>query len=96
VGAGVEVMVDAITDATHLADPAAAATFTVPVALYVLAVAFVQVLLYGMHTRRLVAIAIAVLLVAASTFTGQPVLVTGLVLAALVAVPLIWDELERR
>jgi low temperature requirement protein LtrA len=85
VGAGVAVMVDSITGRTHIADIGAAAAFTIPVILYVLAVAFVQTLLYSAHTDRFVAVGVALLLIAAATFTGQPVLLTGLVLAGLVA-----------
>jgi low temperature requirement protein LtrA len=86
VGAGVGVMVDRVTDRTHLSDVAAAAAFTVPVIFFLLAVAFIQMLLYGVHRDRLGAVVVALVLVAGATFTGQPVLVSGLVLAALVAV----------
>jgi hypothetical protein len=44
---------------------------------------FIQTLLFGVHRLRLAVSAVAVLLVAAATFTGQPVLVTGIVLALL-------------
>jgi low temperature requirement protein LtrA len=86
VGAGIGVMVDRVTDHTHLGDASAAAAFTVPVILFVLAVAFVHILLYGVHRDRLAAVLVAVALVAAATFTGQPVLLTGVVLAVLVGV----------
>jgi low temperature requirement protein LtrA len=85
VGAGVAVMVDRVTEHTHLSDVAAAASFTVPVILYLIAVAFVQTLLYGVYRDRLAVTSAALVLVGAATFTGQPVLLTGLVLAALVA-----------
>jgi low temperature requirement protein LtrA len=85
VGAGVGVMVDRVTARAQISDVAAAAAFTVPVILYVLAVAFVQTLLYGAHRDRLVALVVAVALIGGATFTGQPVLLTGLVLTALVA-----------
>jgi low temperature requirement protein LtrA len=85
VGAGVGVVVDSVTGHAHVSDTAAAAAFTIPVVLYVLALAFLQVLLFGVHRMRLAVFATAVLLVAAATFTGQPVLLTGIVLAALVA-----------
>jgi low temperature requirement protein LtrA len=86
VGAGIGVMVDRVTDHTHLADVSAAAAFTVPVILFVLAVAFVQTLLHGVHRERLGAMAAALVLVGAATFTGQPVLLTGVVLSVLVGV----------
>jgi low temperature requirement protein LtrA len=89
VGAGVGVMVDSVTDHAHISDVGAAAAFTIPVVLYVLAVAFVQVLLYGVHRDRLVATGVALLLVAGATFTGQPVLLTGVVLVGLVGALLV-------
>jgi hypothetical protein len=58
----------------------------VPVILFVLAVAFVQTLLHGVHRERLGAMAAALVLVGAATFTGQPVLLTGVVLSVLVGV----------
>jgi uncharacterized protein (DUF58 family) len=64
----------------------------VPVILFLLAVAFIQTLLYGVHRDRLGALLIAVVLVAGATFTGQPVLVTGLALAALVAALVVLAE----
>jgi low temperature requirement protein LtrA len=85
VGAGVAVMVDSITGRTQIGDVAAAAAFTIPVVLYVLAVAFVQTLLYGVHKDRFVAVGIALVMIVAAMFTGQPVLLTGLILAGLVA-----------
>jgi low temperature requirement protein LtrA len=84
VGAGVGVVVDSVTGHAHVSDTAAAAAFTIPVVLFVAAVVFIQTLLFGVHRLRLVVSGAAVLLVAAITFTGQPVLLTGIVLAALV------------
>jgi low temperature requirement protein LtrA len=85
VGAGVGVVVDSVTGHAHVSDTGAAAAFTIPVVLYVAAVVFIQTLLFGVHRLRLAVSAVAVLLVAAATFTGQPVLVTGIVLALLTA-----------
>jgi low temperature requirement protein LtrA len=85
VGAGVGAMVDAVTDTSHVSDPVAAASFTVPVILYVLSVAWIQVMLHGAHRRRLAACGVAVVLMGGATFTGQPVLLTGILFAALVA-----------
>jgi low temperature requirement protein LtrA len=92
VGAGVAVMVDAVTDRTHISDTASAATFTIPVILYVVAVAFIQTLLHGVHRDRLLGFGAAVALIVGATFTGQPVLLTGVVLAALVALLLVQHE----
>jgi low temperature requirement protein LtrA len=85
VGVGVAVMVDSVTGRAHLSDAAAAASFTVPVILFVLAVTFIHTLLYGVRRDHLTAMLVAIALVAGSTFTGQPVLLTGIVLAVLVA-----------
>ncbi len=85
VGAGVAVMVDSVTHHAHVSDTGAAAAFTIPVILYVLAVVFLQTLLHGFHRPRTVAFGVAVALIAGATFTGQPVLLSGVVLAGLVA-----------
>ena len=85
VGAGVAVMVDDVTGNAHLDDAAAAASFTIPVILYVFAVTFIHTLLYGARRVSLAATVVAVAVVGVATFTGQPVLVTGVVMAALVA-----------
>jgi low temperature requirement protein LtrA len=92
VGAGVGVLVDSVTGHAHVSDTAAAAAFTIPVVLYVLAVAFLQTLLFGVRRTRLAVFAAAVLLVVAATFTGQPVLLTGVVLAVLVATMFVITE----
>lgn len=86
VGAGVAVMVDRVTGRTQIADAAAAAAFTLPVIGYLAAITFIQTLLYGPRRGRFGAMLAAVVAVAATTFTGQPVLLTGLVLAVLVGV----------
>ena len=82
-------VVDSVTGHAHVSDTGAAASFTIPVVLYVPAVVFIQTLLFGVHRLRLAVSAVALLLVAAATFTGQPVLVTGIVLAALIAAMLL-------
>ncbi len=92
VGAGVGVMVDHVTDRAHISDVAAAAAFTVPVVLYVLAVHSSRRSLPARTPTASVAFVVAVVLVAAATFTGQPVLLTGLVLAVLVAFLLVRQE----
>src|SRR6185295_6307987 len=53
VGAGVAVVVDNVTGSSHLADTAAAASFTIPVILYALAVTFIHTLLYGVRREYL-------------------------------------------
>jgi low temperature requirement protein LtrA len=86
VGAGVAVMVDSVTARTHIADTAAAASFTIPVVLFLAAVTFIHTLLYGVHREHLTAMLVGIALVGVVTFTGQPVLLTGIVLAVLVGV----------
>lgn len=83
VGSGVAVLVDRVGGSAHV--DAAAAAFTIPVVLYLLAVAFIHTLLYGMQRDRLTAMFVAIALVGVATFTGQPALMTGVVLSALVA-----------
>jgi low temperature requirement protein LtrA len=84
VGAGLAVAVDQATHRSELSDLAAGFAITVPVALYLVAV-------WALHMRhkqrtwvRNYAVPIAALLILASSATSEPVLVTGLVLAALV------------
>ncbi len=86
VGAGVAVFVDHVTGATHISATAAAAAFTIPVILYLLAITFIHTLLYGVRREHLTAMLAAIVLVGLATFTGQPVLLTGVVLAVLVGV----------
>jgi hypothetical protein len=92
VGAGVAVVVDQVTGRTHLAASAAAAAFTIPVILYLLAVTFIHTLLYGARRQHLAAMLVGIALVGAATFTGQPVLLTGIVSAVLVAALLLLHE----
>ena len=63
VGAGVAVVVDQVTGHTHLAASAAAAAFTIPVILYLLAVTFIHTLLYGVRREHLTAMLVAIALV---------------------------------
>jgi low temperature requirement protein LtrA len=88
-GAGIAVNVDRVTHESTISRTAAAATVTIPVAVFLLAVWFLHVRpLAGTILRRtLLPIgAAAVLLV---TFSGQPVLATGLTLAVVVAIALV-------
>ncbi|WP_129840627.1 low temperature requirement protein A [Streptomyces sp. RFCAC02] len=87
VGAGLAVNVDHVTHHAHIPNTTAAATLTVPVAIYL-------VTLWALHLRpHHVAqglgvgarFPVAALLVLAGTFTAMPVLVTGAVTAALAA-----------
>ena len=86
VGAGLAVSVDAVgVAAEHLTSRAASTSFTVPVAVFLLAVWALQWRphhLTGWHNVLAPVTAVAVL---AATFTPEPVLVTGILLSALVA-----------
>src|SRR5215218_5534952 len=86
VGAGLAVSVDAVGDAAeHLTGRAAAAAFTVPVAVYLLAVWALQWRPHHLTGRHIVLAPVTAVAVLAATFTPEPVLVTGLLLSALVA-----------
>lgn len=95
VGAGVAVQVDHLTGRGRLSDVGAAAAFTVPVILYFAAIAVIDVRLFGVRRERVVATGIALVLIAAATFTGEAVLLTGVVLGALVAAHVVVDERRR-
>ena len=71
VGAGVAVMVDSVTGrAAHLRHRRGGA-FTIPVILYLVAITFIQTLLYGVYRDRLGALLVALACVGAATFTGS-------------------------
>ena len=88
-GAGLAVAVDQATHHSKLTDTQAGFAITVPVAVFLLAV---WVLHYATKTpgpMRTYAVPIGVVLILASSFTPQPVLGTGVVLAGLVAAAVI-------
>ncbi|MQA10774.1 MAG: low temperature requirement protein A [Pseudonocardiaceae bacterium] len=84
VGAGLAVNVDYAVHAAHISGWAAGATVTVPVAVFLLVLWLLQ--LRPHHTGRAhqALPPVTAVLVLASTITPQPVLVTGVLLAALV------------
>jgi low temperature requirement protein LtrA len=86
VGAGLAVLVDQVTDGIHLSRTEAAATVTVPVALYLLTVWLLHLRPHhrGGIQRPVIPVTAALILVA--TAVDQAVLVTGVLMAALVAV----------
>jgi low temperature requirement protein LtrA len=90
VGAGIGVSVDHVTDHGHASDLVARGAVTVPVALYLLVVWAIHLAPHHAHDQRVLALPVlAALLVLATTGTGPAVLLTGLVLAALVAASLL-------
>ena len=89
VGAGLAVNVDYLTDHAAIGARAAAAAFTIPVALFLLAVWALQLRPHHLgrwHTALVPATAVLVL---ASTLVPEPILVTGLLVAAMIAVSLV-------
>jgi low temperature requirement protein LtrA len=85
VGAGIAVNIDYVTHHAHTSRTAAAAAVTVPVAVFLLTLWFLQIRPHRVDPLHTVLFGGAALLVLAATFTGSPVLATGLITAALVA-----------
>jgi low temperature requirement protein LtrA len=88
VGAGLAVNVDAVTDHAEIGPGPAAAAFTVPVALFLLAVWALQVRPHHLGRWHGAVVPAAAVLVLASTLGPEPVLVTGLLVAAMIATSL--------
>ncbi|MET9592654.1 low temperature requirement protein A [Streptomyces sp. NPDC006516] len=89
VGAGLAVNVAHATGHGHLSDRAAAAAFTVPVAVFITLVWLLHHRAAQLRNRNDLIHPLAVLAVLASSFTSVAVLVTGLLAAALVAATLV-------
>lgn len=89
VGAGLAVNVAHTTGHGHLSDHAAAATFTVPVAVFITLVWLLHHRTEELRSRNDLIHPAAVLAVLVVTFTPAPVLATGLLAAALVAATLV-------
>jgi low temperature requirement protein LtrA len=88
-GAGLAVAVDQATHHSKLTDTQAGFAITVPVTVFLLAVWTLHYATKTPGPMRTYAVPAGVVLILASSFTPQPVLSTGLVLAALVAAALI-------
>jgi low temperature requirement protein LtrA len=89
VGAGLAVNVDLVTHHAAIGPGAAAAAFTIPVALFLLAAWALQVRPHHLGRWPGTVVPATALLVLASTLTPEPVLVTGLLAAAMIAVSLV-------
>jgi hypothetical protein len=87
VGAGLAVSVDYVTHHAKINSTAAGASVAIPVAIYVVCLWFLHDRPEYAWTRALGPI--AAVLVLLTPFTSQPVLLTGLVLASLIALKLI-------
>lgn len=86
VGAGLAVNVDHATGHSMLSPVAAGATVTVPVALFLVMIWFLQVRPFGVGLLHGSLFPVAAALSLAASFTAWPVLMTGLVTALLVGV----------
>jgi low temperature requirement protein LtrA len=89
VGAGLALNVAHATGHGHLTDRAAALAYTVPVAVFVTMVWLLHHRAAELRSRTDLVHPVAVLAVLASVFTPAPVLVTGILTAALVAATLV-------
>jgi len=89
VGAGLAVNVDFLSSHAEVGPRLAAAAFTVPVALFLAAVWALQVRPHHQVGRSSALVPAAAVLVLASTFTSEPVLLTGLLVAAMIAATLV-------
>jgi low temperature requirement protein LtrA len=89
VGAGLAVNVDHLTRHAAIGPRAAAAAFTVPVALFLLAVWALQVRPHHLGRWHTALVPGSAVLVLASTLSPEPILVTGLLVAAMIAVTLL-------
>jgi low temperature requirement protein LtrA len=88
VGAGLAVVVDLLTHHAEVGARVAAAAFTVPVALFLAAVWALQVRPHLLGRWPSALVPAAAVLVLASTFTSEPVLLTGLLAAAMIGASL--------
>ena len=84
VGAGLAIQVDQITDHSLVGDATAAAFVTVPVVLYLAGVWFAHLALHEQARGHGPGMVVASVLILLATFTPEPVLLTGLICAALV------------
>jgi low temperature requirement protein LtrA len=88
-GAGLAVAVDQATHHSKLTDTQAGFAITIPVAIFLLAVWTLHYATKTPGPMKTYAVPVAVSLILAASFSAEPVLVTGLILAALVAAAVI-------
>jgi low temperature requirement protein LtrA len=89
VGAGLAVNVDFLTHHAAVGPRAAAAAFTIPVALFLVAVWALQLRPHHLGRWQSALVPGTALLVLAATLTAEPVLATGLLVAAMIAASLV-------
>jgi low temperature requirement protein LtrA len=85
VGVGLSVAVDQVTHHSELTDLQAGFVLTVPAVVYLVAVWGLHVHIKPPSAFRNYAVPVVAVLILLSSFTSEPVLFTGLLLAALVA-----------
>jgi low temperature requirement A protein (LtrA) len=83
VGADLAVNVDHITGYAHLSEAGTGAAVTVPVAIYLLPVWIVHLRPHQVVSTAHVLVPLATALVLGATFTGHPVVITGLLVAGI-------------
>jgi low temperature requirement protein LtrA len=89
VGAGLAVNVDYLTDHAAIGARGAAAAFTIPVAVFLLAVWALQVRPHHLGHWHTALVPTTAVLVLASTLAPEPILATGLLVAAMIGVSLV-------
>jgi low temperature requirement protein LtrA len=89
VGAGLAVNVDFLTHHAAIGPRAAAAAYTIPVALFLVAVWALQLRPHHLGRWQSALVPGTALLVLAATLTAEPILVTGLLVAAMIAASLV-------
>ena len=89
VGAGLAVNVDFLIHHAAVGPRAAAAAFTIPVALFLVAVWALQLRPHHLGRWQSALVPGTALLVLAATLTAEPVLVTGMLVAAMIAASLV-------
>jgi low temperature requirement protein LtrA len=89
VGAGLAVNVDFLTGHAAIGPRVAAAAFTIPVALFLLAVWALQVRPHHLARWHSALVPATATLVLTSTLTAEPILVTGLLVATMIAASVI-------
>lgn len=86
VGSGIGVNIDHITGHTSISDIGAAATFTIPVAIYLVVLWLVHIRPHQLGIKYTVFFLVGALLTVSATLSFWPVLITGLTTTFLVAV----------
>jgi low temperature requirement protein LtrA len=94
VGAGLAVNVDYVTHHAAIGARGAAAAFTIPVALFLVAVWALQIRPLQLHHWHTSLVPATAALVLVSTFAPEPILVTGLLVAVMIGLSLV--ALHRR